>query len=73
MNSYYRKTSREKEHIREESIQKQAEKKQSDLRTEPNMADQEEEHEIMVEEAPVEKVEVDPSTLTPTSPEVISR
>jgi hypothetical protein len=39
------------------------------------MADQEHEHEhdIVLEETPVEKVEVDPSTLTPTSPEVISR
>jgi hypothetical protein len=35
--------------------------------------DGEHEHEIAVEETPVEKVEVDPSTLTPTSPEVISR
>lgn len=37
------------------------------------MADQEEEHEIILEETPIEKIEVDPSTLTPTSPEVISR
>jgi hypothetical protein len=37
------------------------------------MADIENEAEISVEETPVEKVEIDPSTLTPTSPEVISR
>jgi hypothetical protein len=39
------------------------------------MADHENEHdhEIQVEETPIEKVEIDPSTLTPTSPEVISR
>jgi len=34
---------------------------------------QEHEHDIVLVETPVEKVEVDPSTLTPTSPEVISR
>ena len=50
------------------NIQKQQEKTQTS-----NMADYENEHEIPVEEAPVEKVEVDPSTLTPTSPEVISK
>jgi hypothetical protein len=50
----------------------QAEPEKTDPKVEANMDDQEE-HEIMVEEAPVEKVEVDPSTLTPTSPEVISR
>ena len=40
-----------------------------------NMADHENEHEheIQVEETPIEKVEIDPSALTPTSPEVISR
>jgi len=39
------------------------------------MADQENEndHDIILEETPIEQVEVDPSTLTPTSPEVISR
>ena len=42
-------------------------------KTDPKMADQEEEHEVVLEETPIEKVEVDPSTLTPTSPEVISR
>jgi hypothetical protein len=31
------------------------------------------EHDIVVEETPIEKVEIDPSTLTPTSPEVISK
>jgi hypothetical protein len=29
--------------------------------------------ETELEETPVEKVEIDPSTLTPTSPEVISK
>ena len=41
-----------------------------------SMADQEIEHEHdheLVEDTPIEKVEVDPSTLTPTSPEVISK
>jgi len=42
-------------------------------KTDPKMGDQEEEHEVALEETPIEKVEVDPSTLTPTSPEVISR
>jgi hypothetical protein len=45
------------------------------LRSIANMADRENEHEheIEVQETPIEKVEIDPSTLTPTSPEVISR
>jgi hypothetical protein len=30
------------------------------------------EHEIL-EQSPIERVEIDPSTLTPTSPEVISK
>ena len=42
-------------------------------KTDTKMADQEEEHEVILEETSIEKVEVDPSTLTPTSPEVISR
>jgi hypothetical protein len=39
------------------------------------MADHENEQEpeTKLEETPVEKVEIDPSTLTPTSPEVISK
>jgi hypothetical protein len=39
------------------------------------MADHENEQvpETKPEETPVEKVEIDPSNLTPTSPEVISR
>jgi hypothetical protein len=43
------------------------------IKEESKMGDQEDEHEIMVEETPIENVEIDPSTLTPTSPEVISR
>jgi hypothetical protein len=31
------------------------------------------EHEIALEETPIQKVEINPSTLTPTSPEVISK
>jgi hypothetical protein len=31
------------------------------------------EHDIVVEETLIEKIEIDPSTLTPTSPEVISK
>lgn len=38
------------------------------------MADQEhDEHEYTLDRNPVETVNIDPSTLTPTSPEVISR
>ena len=35
--------------------------------------DAEREHELAVDDSPVEKITVDPSTLTPTSPQVISR
>jgi len=37
-----------------------------------NEQEHEHEHEL-VEEAPIEKVDIDPSTLTPTSPEVICK
>jgi translation initiation factor 2 subunit 3 len=40
------------------------------------MADQEQderEHDLIVDSAPIETVEIDPSTLTPTSPEVIEK
>jgi hypothetical protein len=39
-----------------------------------NMAeDAEREHELVVDETPVEQVVIDPATLNPLSPEVISR
>ena len=33
----------------------------------------EREHDLIIEETPIEAVDIDPSKLTPTSPEVISK